>query len=288
MLLRHVEYGRPATVAEAVQMLSSHDNARVLAGGQTLVNVMKLRVASPDVLVDIADIPGLDEISVASDGSVELGAMATYDAVAGHAELAEVRPILGQVASVIADQQVRNRGTIGGNVCANDPTNHFPPTLAALGAAMVIAGEDGERTVPVEDFFEGVYMTAVGPGEMLLRVRLPPPAASEGAGFASLTVGKEGTGVVNVAASLRCNGTIEAPRVVVGCVAATPLRASGVEEALAGKQPTEANVRLAVEGLGAALDPPQDVHASADYRRHIAEVMAVRATLQAIDRALGV
>jgi aerobic carbon-monoxide dehydrogenase medium subunit len=288
MLLRHVEYGRPATVAEAVQMLSSHDNARVLAGGQTLVNVMKLRVASPDVLVDIADIPALDEISVAPNGSVELGTMATYDAIAGHAGLAEVRPILGQVASVIADQQVRNRGTIGGNICANDPTNHFPPALAVLGAAMVIAGEDGERTVPVEDFFEGVYMTAVGPGEMLLRVRLPAAAPNEGAGFASLTVGKEGTGIVNVAAALRCNGTIEAPRVVVGCVAATPLRASGVEEALAGKKPTEANVRLAVEGLAATLDPPADVHASADYRRHIAEVMAVRATLQAIDRALGV
>jgi aerobic carbon-monoxide dehydrogenase medium subunit len=287
MLLRPVEYGRPATVAAAVAILASRDNARVLAGGQTLVNVMKLRVASPDVLVDIADIPGLDEISVAGDGTVELGAMATYDAIAGHTGLAEVRPILGQVASVIADQQVRNRGTLGGNVCANDPTNHFPPILAALGATMTIAGRDGERAVAVDDFFEGVYMTAVGPGEMLLRIGLPPPATGEGAGFASLTTGKEGTGIVNVAVSLRCNGTIEAPRVVVGCVAATPLRATRMEAALDGTQPTEANVRLAAEGLGAALDPPADVHASADYRRHVAEVMAVRATMQAIDRALG-
>jgi carbon-monoxide dehydrogenase medium subunit len=287
MLLREVEYARPPSVSEAVELLADNPNARPLAGGQTLINVMKARVASPEVLVDLNGLEELKGIELGSDGTLELGAMVTYTEAISSAEC-RARPILGEVVAQIADVQVRNRGTIGGNVCANDPTNHFPPTLAVLGAAMVIVGEDGERTVPAEDFFEGVYMTAVGPGEMLLRVRLPAAGPNEGAGFASLTVGKEGTGIVNVAAALRCNGTIEAPRVVVGCVAATPLRASGVEEALAGKKPTEANVRLAVEGLAATLDPPADVHASADYRRHIAEVMAVRATLQAIDRALGV
>jgi carbon-monoxide dehydrogenase medium subunit len=287
MLLRAVEYARPSSVVEAVELLSSHDNARVIAGGQTLVNVMKLRVAAPDLVVDLADVPGLDGIAIAPDGSVELGAMVTYDTLVRDHGLAEARPILSQVAIAIADQQVRNRGTLGGNLCANDPTNHFPPVMAALAAEMTIAGPDGERTVPAGEFFAGVYMTAVAEGEMLVRVRLPAPAPGEGAGFASLTVGKDGTGIVNVAASLRCNGTVEEPRIAIGCVAATPLRAARMEAALGGQQPTEANVRLAAQGLGATLDPPADVHASSDYRRHVAEVMAVRASLQAIDRALG-
>ena len=287
MLLQAVEYARPSTLAEAVELLAANENARVIAGGQTLVNVMKLRVATPDLVVDLASIPGLDEVAVGADGAIELGAMVTYDALDRHEALREARPILGRVAGVIADQQVRNRGTIGGNICANDPTNHFPPVLVALGATMTIVGADGERTVTAADFFEGVYMTAVAPGEVLVRVSLPPPASNEGAGFASMTIGRDGTGIVNVAAALRCNGTVEEPRIAIGCVAATPVRATGMEGALAGVEPSEANVRLAAQGLGATLEPPADVHATSDYRRHVAEVMAVRAAREAIDRALG-
>jgi aerobic carbon-monoxide dehydrogenase medium subunit len=286
MLLQSVEYGLPSTVEEAVELLAGHENARALAGGQTLINVMKTRFASPDVLVDLAAIPGLDRIEVAADGSVVLGAMVTYTALTRHEELGRIRPILGQVAGVIADRQVQNRGTVGGNVCANDPTNHFPPVMVALGASMRIVGAGGERSVAAGEFFEGVYETAVRPGELLTEISLPAPANGEGAGFASMTIGKEGTGIVNVAAGLCCNGTVEGPRIAIGCVAATPVRASGMEAALAGTAPTEANVRLAAQGLGATLDPPSDVHASSDYRRHLAEVMAVRATLQAIERGI--
>jgi carbon-monoxide dehydrogenase medium subunit len=287
MLLRPVEYARPDTIEEAVALLSLHEDARPLAGGQTLVNVMKLRVAAPEVVVDLGGIAGLDAIEVGTDRSVAFGAMATYDAIVHHEELARVRPILGRVAATIADQQVRNRGTVGGNVCANDPTNHLPPLMVALGATFEIRGADGERTVSADEFFQGVYMTAVAPGELLVRVTLPPPAPNEGAGFASLTVGREGTGIVNVAACIRTNGTVEAARVAIGCVAATPVRASSMEEALVGKEPSEANVRLAAQGAGEPLDPPSDVHASADYRRHLAEVLAVRAVLDAIGSALG-
>jgi carbon-monoxide dehydrogenase medium subunit len=286
MLLSELEYVRPETVEEAVRLLSEHDNARVLAGGQTLINVMKLRFASPELLVDIGSIEGLRAITVGADGSVELGAMATYDDIERSEELARARPLLGEVAGKIADQQVRNMGTIGGNLCSNDPTNHFPPVLAALGGELAIAGPGGGRTVAADEFFRGVYETAVDPGEVLTSIRLPAPAPSEGTGFASLTIGRDGTGIVNVAAALRCNGSIEAARVAIGCVAAVPVRASKMEAALEGVEPTKANVRLAAEGLGATLDPPGDVHASADYRRHVAEVLAVRAVLQAIDRAL--
>ena len=163
MLLREVEYARPASVQEALRLLGANDGARALAGGQTLINVMKARAASPDVLVDLADIGELRGIELGSDGTVELGAMTTYSDIIDSAE-ARARPILGEVCNQIADVQVRNRGTIGGNVCSNDPTNHLPPLLVAIGATMTIVGPGGERAVPAEEFFLGVYMTAVGPG----------------------------------------------------------------------------------------------------------------------------
>src|SRR5206468_809754 len=173
MLLREVEYARPASVQEAVRLLSENDGARALAGGQTLINVMKARAASPDVLIDLKDLEELKGIDLASDGTVSIGAMATYSELMESAE-ARARPILGEVCAQIADVQVRNRGTIGGNVCSNDPTNHLPPLMVALGATMHIAGQDGQREVPAEDFFLGVYMTAAGPGELLTKITVPP------------------------------------------------------------------------------------------------------------------
>src|SRR5213080_3804217 len=172
MLLREVEYARPASVQEALRLLSEHDGARALAGGQTLINVMKARAASPDVLVDLHDLEELRGIELGADGTLELGAMTTYAEIIASAE-ARARPILGEVCAQIADVQVRNRGTVGGNVCSNDPTNHLPPLLAALGATFVIHGTDGERTVDADEFFLGVYLTAVGPGELLTRIRIP-------------------------------------------------------------------------------------------------------------------
>src|SRR5438094_6065891 len=198
MLLREVEYARPASVQDAVRLLGEHEGARALAGGQTLINVMKARVASPDVLVDLNDLEELKGIELGPDGTLEIGAMATYSDVIDSAE-ARARPILGEVCAQIADVQVRNRGTIGGNVCSNDPTNHLPPLLVAIGATMTIQGSVGERTLPAEEFFLGVYMTAAGPGELLTKISVPPGKSD---GFASVPIGKDGTCIVNVAASL--------------------------------------------------------------------------------------
>src|SRR5882672_1445808 len=166
MLLREVGYARPASLAEAIDLLAANDGARALAGGQTLINVMKARAASPDLLVDLNGLDELKGIELGPDGTLTIGAMATYADIAGSAE-ARARPILGEVCSTIADVQVRNRGTIGGNVCSNDPTNHLPPLMCAIGARMTIAGAGGEREVPAEEFFLGVYLTAVAPGELL-------------------------------------------------------------------------------------------------------------------------
>jgi aerobic carbon-monoxide dehydrogenase medium subunit len=263
MLLREVEYARPASVQDALRLLAENEGARALAGGQTLVNVMKARAASPDVVVDLQDLRELRGIELGSDGTLELGAMTTYTEVIDSAE-ARARPILGDVCAQIADVQVRNRGTIGGNVCSNDPTNHLPPLFVAVGATMTIAGADGERTVPAEEFFLGVYMTAAGPGELLTKVSVPP---GKNDGFASVAIGRDGTCIVNAAAS--ANGGI---RVAIGCVDAVPVL---VRPESADKDAVARAVR------GAEFDPPSDVHASADYRRHLAEILAVRAIEQA-------
>jgi aerobic carbon-monoxide dehydrogenase medium subunit len=274
MLLREVEYARPSTVEEAVRLLAEHDGARALAGGQTLINVMKARAASPDVLVDLQDLEELRGINDTGNGSLEIGAMTTCSDLRAE-EAAGARSILGEVASSIADVQVRNRGTIGGNVCSSDPTNHFPPLLVAMNAQFTIRGADGERTVPAEEFFLGVYMTAAGPGELLTRITIPSGGQD---GFSAVTIGRDGTTIVSAAASL--NG---GSRIAIGCVDATPVRASEMERRI-GDDYSVDNVRAAAQGLGATLDPPSDVHASADYRRHLAEVLAVRAVLRARER----
>ena len=264
MLLREVEYAKPGSVAEALELLAANDGARALAGGQTLINVMKARAASPDVLVDLNGLEELKGIDLATDGTLSIGPMTTYSELIDSAE-ARARPILREVCSRIADVQVRNRGTIGGNLCSNDPTNHLPPLMAAVGARFTIAGQDGERTVPASDFFLGVYMTAVGQAELLTRIAIP---AGKQDGFAAVTLGVEGTCIVNAAASM--NGSL---RVAIGCVDAVPV----VVEA-----ESPATVREAVRAAG--LHPPDDVHASSEYRAHLAEVLAERAARQAAEK----
>jgi carbon-monoxide dehydrogenase medium subunit len=279
VLLREVEYARPATVEEAISLLGTHDGARALAGGQTLVNVMKARAAAPDVLVDLGDLAELRAIGFSADGMLEIGAMVTYAQLMSSSEVDVARPILAEVAATIGDVQVRNCGTVGGNVCVSDPTNHLPVLLVALDATFTIRGQDGERTVPADEFFLGVYMTAVGEGELLTKVNVPASSGA-GDGFGGLTIGVHGTYIVNAAASV----SGDAARVAVGCVAAAPVRATSMEERLAGGDYSESAVRAAAEGLGASLDPPSDVHGSGDFRRHLAEVSAVRAVLQAAGR----
>jgi aerobic carbon-monoxide dehydrogenase medium subunit len=262
VLLREVEYEKPSSVAEALSMLRANDGARALAGGQTLINVMKARAASPDVLVDLNGLEELKGIDLGADGTLSIGPMTTYAELIDSAE-ARARPILGRVCSQIADVQVRNRGTIGGNLCSNDPTNHLPPLMAAIGAELTITGQRGARSVPAADFFLGVYMTAVEQGELLTRISIP---AGKRDGFAAVTLGVDGTCIVNAAAS--ANGVL---RVAIGCVDAVPVL-------IEADSPD--TVR---EGVRAAkLQPPSDVHASSDYRAHLAEVLAERAAREAV------
>jgi carbon-monoxide dehydrogenase medium subunit len=284
MLLREVEYARPSTIEEAVRLLSEHDGARALAGGQTLVNVMKQRAASPDVLVDLNGLDELKTIGFSTDESaLEIGAMVTVSRLIASSEVDVARPILAEVGRTVADVQVRNRGTLGGNICVNDPTNHFPPLLVALGASMTILGVEGERVVPAEDFFIGVYETAAGEGELLTRISVPTRTPGSGDSLQGVTLGAHGTYLANAAATV-ADG---AWRIALGCVAAVPLRATVVEELLDGAEITSEVVADAVAGLAESLDPPGDVHASAEYRAHLTEVSVVRAVLEAAARGKG-
>jgi carbon-monoxide dehydrogenase medium subunit len=266
VLLREVEYAKPTSVAQALAILSENDGARALAGGQTMINVMKARAASPDALVDLAALEGLKGIELAGDGTLSIGPMTTYTDLVVSAE-AKARPILGEVCAQIADVQVRNRGTIGGNLCSNDPTNHLPPLMVSIGAQMTIAGQGGERVVTADEFFLGVYLTAVGPGELLTKITIP---AGKRDAFAAVTLGVDGTCIASAAASV--NGSL---RIALGCVDATPVL-------LQPASADEGAVREAVRAAG--IDPPADVHASSEYRMHLVEVLAVRAARQASER----
>jgi aerobic carbon-monoxide dehydrogenase medium subunit len=275
MLLRELEYARPASVADAVQLLQS-PNARVLAGGQTLVNVLKLRTIEADMLVDVTRLRELRTIT-RTDAGLEIGAAVTYQELVESPAVRAVRPVVAHVASIIADKQVRNRGTIGGNVCLNLATSHFPPLLAAVSARFTILGPAGERTVEVDDFFETVFTTAVRRGELLTRISVPAREPGQGDAFAALPVGKEGMSIVAASASVRVDGRIAGARVAFGCVAPAPVRPAELEQRLIGLTPTTEAIRAAVAGVGETLRPQSDVNASASFRRRMAEVYAARA-----------
>ena len=267
MLLREVEYAKPSSVSEALSLLAANDGARALAGGQTLINVMKARAASPDMLVDLNGLDELKGIDLAADGTLSIGSMTTYAEIADSAE-ARARPILGEVCAQIADVQVRNRGTIGGNLCSNDPTNHLPPLMAAIGARMTIRGADGDRTVPAAEFFLGVYLTAAGPGELLTRDHDP-------AGTARRLLGGDPRRRRHVHRQRGGEPRRLAPR-------RDRVRRRGPGGRSRRNRPT----LFAPRSARAGLDPPSDVHASSDYRRHLAEVLAERAARQAEARQL--
>ena len=282
MLLESVAYARPDTVAEALEALASSDGAAPLAGGQSLVNVLKHRVASVELLVDISRLEELRQIARASDGGLEIGACVTYDELDRSDEIRSSHPLLAEVAGHIEDQQIRDRGTIGGNCCLSDPTNNLPPLLVALDATMVIESASGRREVPAADFFHGYFATAVGEGELLRRITVPPLAADAGAGYSTVAVGGDSKAIARAAAMVRGNGTIQDARVVLACVSPTPMRHGGMEEALRGAEATMEAVQAAAEQIGDDLEPLGDAHGSADYRRAMARVVARRAVCQAM------
>jgi aerobic carbon-monoxide dehydrogenase medium subunit len=283
MLLESVEYTRPVTVEEAIEALRSRDGAAPLAGGQSLINVLKNRVASVELLVDISRLEELRGIAVGADGSLEIGACVTYDELDRSDDVRAGHALLADVAGRIEDQQIRNRGTIGGNCCLSDPTNNLPPLLVALGATMNVQGPGGSRQVPAEEFFFGYFSTALEPDELLRSITVPALPDDAGAGYSSLNVGGDSKAISRAAALVRGNGTIEEARVVLAVVGPRPIRHPGMEERLRGAPATAESVKEASEAIdGDGLEPVSDAHGSADYRRKMAKVSARRAVLEAI------
>jgi aerobic carbon-monoxide dehydrogenase medium subunit len=283
MLLESVEYTRPATVQEALEALRSREGAAPLAGGQSLVNVLKNRVASVELLVDIS---GLEELrSIATDnGAIEVGACVTYDEIDGSPEIREAHPILSRVAAHIEDQQIRNRGTIGGNCCLSDPTNNLPPLLIALDATMNVQSSSGIREVPADEFFKGYFMTAVERGEILRSISIPALTPNSGVGYNTLNVASDSKAIVRAAAMVQANGEIVDARVVLAVVGPVPIRHRPMEDALRGSPATADSAREAAETIGDDLEPIGDIHGSAEYRRQMARVVAHRAAAEAIAR----
>jgi aerobic carbon-monoxide dehydrogenase medium subunit len=283
MLLRSLEYERPTSTQAAVEALGSTRRARALAGGQSLINVLKHRLAECDLLVDISRLEELRSIDVAVDGSVRIGAAVSYDELDTSASLRGSHPKLAEVAGGIADQQVRCRGTIGGNACYSDPASNFPPLLVALDAKMEILGADGPRSVPAEEFFHGPFDTAVQPGELLIAIHVP--ARGElGVGYSSVTVAEDSWALARACAAVRVNGTISDARVVVSALAGAPVRLHELEERLSGLEASPEAIREACANAGAGLAAVSDVHASAEYRREMAAVVARRAIVEATER----
>jgi carbon-monoxide dehydrogenase medium subunit len=272
-------YHHPETLAEAIGLLSSIDEARPLAGGHSLLPMMRLRLATPAALVDLAGIDGLDEITL-DGGVLRIGALTTHATVAGSATVRSACSALAETAGMIGDRQVRNRGTIGGSLAHADPGADYPTVVTALGATITAAGPGGQRSIPAEEFFTGVFSTALANGELVTEVSVPE---TRSAAYAKHRHPASGYAVVGVAASLRVEGgTCTAARLVVGGVTGSPVIATAAEGALVDQEPSEQAIATAAATVTEAIrDPIGDTYASGEYRVHLAGVLARQALTKA-------
>ncbi len=279
MLLAPVDYYRPDTVGEAVEALDSTEGARPLAGGQSLLSILKLRATTVELLVDISRLEDLRKIEVAEDGAVTIGAGVTYDEMAMSPDLHKSYSRLSEVAAHTVDAQVRNRGTFGGNLCHNDPINNFPPIAVALDAVMHVTNKKGDRDIAAGDFFTGYFTNVLADGELLTTVTLPA-LNGRSIGYQEIEIGEAAARAVAVVAT--SNGNIESASVALGCLP-IPVRAVGVEAALAGSPSTPEAIAEATAGAGDGIEPLSDADASADYRQAMASVVAKRAVIEAVE-----
>lgn len=284
MILPPLRYLRPRSVTEALAFLSDVDGSAVLAGGQTLINMLKLDLAQPAALVDIHRLSELHGVRVADDGTLIIGAATVYAAVAASPDVRRIQPSIATMAAGLVDRQVRNRGTIGGNCCLNDPTNNFPPLLTALDARFRLAGRNGERLLAAEEFFLGTMTTALEPGELLSAIEVPPLPGGSRVTHEHLQVGADSWALARAIVRLDLvNDSVADARVVLGAVFGSPLRLGQVEQRLVGRPVTASLTEAADAVRDAHLDTVDDVHCSAEYRREMAEVQVRRAIRAAVE-----
>jgi len=276
-------YVAARSVDEALELLAKHgEDAKLLAGGHSLIPAMKLRLASPQTLIDIGTVQGLRGVRVDSD-ALTIGALTVHADIA-HSDLVRQRvPALAAAAGVIGDVQVRNRGTIGGSCAHADPAADFPVILTALNASFVAVSSSGKRTIAVDDFFVDFYTTALGQNEILTEIRVPLPPSDAGTAYHKLANPASGYVVVSSGALVRRDGSgkcIDA-RVAIGGLGGKPFRPAATEAALRGKSLTPEAIADAAAKAADGSDPDDEIYASADYKRHVATVLTRRALAQA-------
>jgi carbon-monoxide dehydrogenase medium subunit len=274
------EYFSPTSVDEAVGLLREHTDAKVLAGGQSLMPVLRLRLAAPESIVDIGKIDELRGIRDDGDALV-IGAMTPHSTVQADPLVNEHTRLISLATATIADPQVRHRGTFGGSLAHADPAGDLPAVAVALDASFVIAGPDGRRTVAASDFFQGVFSTALADDELLVEVRVPK-YTGWGAHYEKFNRVAQQWSIVAVAAAVRLDGdSIAEARVGLTNMGSTPIRAIAVEDALIGRPATAEAVREAAARAADGTSPVTDLNGDAEYRRHLASVLTRRAVLAA-------
>jgi len=275
------EYVAPGTVEEAIKALAeAGEDAKVLAGGQSLLPVLRMRLNVPSMVVDLGKIPALRGIREDGDALV-IGAMTTHAAVLSDPLVREHARVITEAVQELADPQVRHRGTFGGALAHADPAGDLGAPALALGAQFVIVGPDGQRTVEADDFFEDLFTTAIRDGELLTEVRIPKHTGWGGHYEKFVRVAHQWP-IVAVAAAVKVDGgTITEARVGLTNMGNTPLRARAVEQALVGRPATDEAVRAAAASAAEGTNPPSDLNGDADYRRHLATVLTRRAVLAA-------
>jgi aerobic carbon-monoxide dehydrogenase medium subunit len=288
MIPASFDYHAPKTLPEALALLGQFgDEAKVLSGGQSLLPLLKLRFAQPAHLVDIGRIPGLDYIKE-EGGVLKIGALAREAALEASDVVRSRYPILADTAAVIADPIVRNLATVCGNLAHGDPANDHPATMLALGAEVVVTGAKGARTIPIAQFFTGLFTTALQPAEVLTEIRIPAPPAGSGGAYVKLERKVGDFATAGAAAFLVLKGgVIERAGIGLTNVGPTPIKVTAAEAYLAGKKADETAFAEAGRLAGAAARPGADRRGSVEYKKEMARVLTVRALRKAAQRAGG-
>ena len=283
MIAQNFEYAAPANLQEALGLLAGKD-VKVLAGGMSLIPLMKLRLAMPGQLVDIGRIPDLNYIRE-DKGVLRIGATTTHYQIESSAAVRSSCPLLAEAASYIGDIQVRNMGTIGGSIAHADPAADYPASLLALEARVALVTAKGQREVPIADFFVDTFTTALEPGEIVREVIVPVEEQSAGTSYQKVLQPASGFAIVGIAARVRkSGGKVTMARVGVTGMSGKPYRATSVEKALEGTSGSALDVQKAAASVADGVDANSDLHASADYRKHLARVYTMRALTVALSR----
>lgn len=282
------DYVRPKSLAEAVSLLGKNPEAKILAGGHSLIPMMRFRVATPPMLIDISPLSELAYIKE-EGGWLRIGAMTREADVDRSGLVRKSYPLLADTARVVADPLVRNLATLGGNVAHADPANDHPATMLAYGAQAVATGPKGERTIGIHDFFKGAFETALGPGEILTEIRIPRAQPRSGGAYFKLErkVGDYATAAVAAQLSLDGSGNVASAGIGLTNVGLTPIFAKAASESLQGRKPDEGAIAQAAKLASEAAEPIEDYRGSEEYKRHLVRTLASRALALAVKRAEG-